>query len=63
MMRMDGRREHRRPRGAVLGPLGLLLAALATGFGMWHVLTREPEPVAELLSRHHVAPVQSTHPR
>jgi hypothetical protein len=47
----------------VLGPLGLLLAALATGFGMWHVLTREPDPVREQLSRHHVAPVQSTHPR
>jgi hypothetical protein len=47
----------------VLGPLGLLLAALATGFGMWHVLTREPEPVGELLSRHQMAPVHSTRAR
>ncbi len=62
-MRTDGRREHRRPRGAVLGPLGLLLAALATGFGMWHVLTREPDPVGERLSRHHVKPVEATRAR
>jgi hypothetical protein len=55
VMRTDGRRERRRPRGAVLGPLGLLLAAVATGFGMWHVLTREPVvPSVERLSRHHV---------
>jgi hypothetical protein len=32
-----------------------LLAALATGFGMWHVLTRErADPGVERLSRHHV---------
>jgi hypothetical protein len=47
----------------VLGPLGLLLAALATGFGMWHVLTREPAPVGERLSRHHVPSVHSTRAR
>jgi hypothetical protein len=40
MMRMDGR-ELRRPRGAVLGPLGLLLIAVVTGFGMWRVLMRD----------------------
>ena len=36
-MRTEGR-ELRRPRGAVLGPLGLLLVALVTGFGMWRAL-------------------------
>jgi hypothetical protein len=39
----------------VLGPLGLLIAALATGFGMWHVLMREPAPTGEQLSRRHVS--------
>ena len=54
-MRTDGRRDIGRPRGAVLGPLGLLIAALATGFGMWHVLMREPAPTGEQLSRRHVS--------
>ena len=63
-MRTDGRRDLGRPRGAVLGPLGLLLAAVATGFGMWHVLMREPaEPVGEQLSRHHVPLVESPRAR
>ena len=62
-MRTDGR-ELGRPRGAVLGPLGLLLAALATGFGMWHVLTREPAaPRVERLSRHHVPQVDPARAR
>jgi hypothetical protein len=52
MMRMDGR-ELRRPRGAVLGPLGLLLIAVATGFGMWHVLMQDRvAPRAARLTRH-----------
>jgi hypothetical protein len=37
MMRTDGR-ELRDRAVAVLGPLGLLLSAVVTGFGMWHVL-------------------------
>ena len=37
-MGADGRRDDERPRGAVLGPLALLLAAAATGYGMWHAL-------------------------
>jgi hypothetical protein len=41
MMRMDGSRNGERPRGAVLGPLTLLLAAAATGYGMWHALMRD----------------------
>jgi len=40
-MRTDGRSEAERPRGAVLGPLALLLAAAATGYGMWHVLMQD----------------------
>lgn len=52
-MRMDGRREVRRPRGAVLRPLGLLLAAAVTGFGMWHALMHDERPaVGTRLSRH-----------
>jgi len=36
----------------VIGPLGLLLAAAITGFGMWHALTHDGEaPKAERLSR------------
>jgi hypothetical protein len=39
----------------VLGPLGLIIVAVATGFGMWHVLMREPvDPAGEQLSRQHV---------
>jgi len=48
-MLTDGRRGAERPRGAVLGPLALLLAAAATGYGMWHVLMQdgvEPPPKA-----------------
>jgi len=41
MMRTDGRRDAERPRGAVLGPLALLLAAAATGYGMWHALMQD----------------------
>ena len=52
-MRTEGRRRGR-PRGAVLGPLGLIIVAVATGFGMWHVLMREPvEPAGEPLSQQH----------
>ena len=40
-MRTDGRRDVERPRGAVLGPLALLLAAAATGYGMWHALMQD----------------------
>lgn len=51
-MRMDGGRRRQRPRGAVIGPLGLLLAAVATGFGMWHALMHEDRPAqTERLSR------------
>ena len=42
-MRTDGRRGFRRPRGAVLRPLGLLIAAVAGGFGMWHALMQDHE--------------------
>jgi hypothetical protein len=41
MMRTDGRHEAERPRGAVLGPLALLLAAAATGYGMWRALMQD----------------------
>ena len=45
MMRTDGSRDAERPRGAVLGPLALLLAAAATGYGMWHALMQDgPDP-------------------
>ena len=40
-MRTDGRRELRRPAGAVLRPLGMLVAAVASGFGMWHALMQD----------------------
>ena len=40
-MRVDGRRKLRRPRAAVLRPLGLLLAAAASGFGMWQALMQD----------------------
>jgi hypothetical protein len=43
-MRTDGRRGFRRPRGAVLRPLGLLIAAVAGGFGMWHALMQDRGP-------------------
>lgn len=60
-MRTDGRRRGR-PRGAVLGPLGLIIAAVATGFGMWHVLMREPvDPTGEQLSRQHVVAPAHAH--
>lgn len=39
-MRTGAGEESGRPRGAVLWPLGLLLTAVACGFGMWHALTR-----------------------
>lgn len=41
-MRTDGRRGLRRPRGAVLRPLGILIAAVAGGVGMWHALMQDP---------------------
>ena len=52
-MRTDGGRRRQRPRGAVIGPLGLLLAAALTGFGMWHALMHDggDAPDAERLSR------------
>jgi hypothetical protein len=53
MMRMDGRREVRRPRSAVLRPLGLLVAAAVTGFGMWHALMHDDRPAGGArLSQH-----------
>jgi hypothetical protein len=59
----DGRRDDRRPAGAVLGPLALLIAAAALGFGMWRVLMRD-EPSTSLdpgerLSRHDPADLQA----
>jgi hypothetical protein len=52
MMRTDGR-ELRRPRSAVLGPLGLLLIAVVTGFVMWRVLMQDGgTPTDERLTRH-----------
>ena len=39
-MRTGAGEESGRPRGAVLWPLGLLLTAVASGFGMWHALMR-----------------------
>lgn len=50
-MRRHGRRL-RRPRGAVLGPLGLLLVAVVTGFGMWHVLMQDGPAPTDRLTRH-----------
>ena len=51
-MRTDGR-ELRRPLGAVLGPLGLLLIAAATGFGMWYALMQDGgAPPDTRLTRH-----------
>ena len=53
-MGRDGRQRERRPRGAVLRPLALLLAAAISGFGMWRALTRDdppPQPTSEQLSR------------
>ena len=49
-MRTDGRRNDGRPRGAVLRPLVLLIAAVMTGFGMWHALTRDDHPSAPAAS-------------
>jgi hypothetical protein len=46
MMRTDAEREGGRPRGAVLWPLGLLLTAVASGFGMWHALMRDTDAPA-----------------
>jgi hypothetical protein len=46
MMRMEGR-ELERPRGAVLGPLGLLLAAAMSAFGLWHALTTDPDTASD----------------
>lgn len=40
-MRTDGPGELRRPAGAVLRPLALLVAAVASGLGMWHVLMQD----------------------
>jgi hypothetical protein len=40
-MGTDSGRGGGRPRGAVLWPLGLLLTAVASGFGMWHALMRD----------------------
>jgi hypothetical protein len=51
-MRADGRRNMKRPRGAVLRPLGILIAAAASGFGMWHALMQDGAgPNATQLSR------------
>ena len=53
MMLTDGRGAER-PRGAVLGPLALLLAAAATGYGMWRALMQNSlesaAPVAHVVS-------------
>ena len=54
-MRTDERRDMRRPRGAVLRPLGLLIAAIATGVGMWRVLMRDDGPPDAQLSRYDAA--------
>jgi hypothetical protein len=55
-MRTDGGRVLGRPRGAVLRPLGLLLVAALTGFGMWHVLVHDGlGPDDGRLTRHHQA--------
>jgi ABC-type Zn2+ transport system substrate-binding protein/surface adhesin len=51
-MRMDERPAMRRPRGAVLRPLGLLIAAIASGVGMWRVLMRDDGSPAAQLSRY-----------
>jgi hypothetical protein len=37
----DGGGNLRRPRGAVLRPLGLLAAAVLIGLGLWHVLMQD----------------------
>jgi len=50
-MRTEGRRAMRRPRGAVLRPLGLLLAAAVTGLGMWHALMQDRPRGAGSLDR------------
>ncbi len=54
-MRRDGRAAGGRPRGAILRPLVLLIAAVATGFGMWHVLMNDEPvrpPTGEQISQH-----------
>jgi len=54
-MGRDGRPAERRPRGAVLRPLALLLAAAVSGFGMWRALMRDDPPTpttGERISRH-----------
>lgn len=59
-MRTDGRRGFRRPRGAVLRPLGLLIAAVAGGYGMWHALMQDrghDDAIVRRLSRGEAGPV------
>ena len=52
-MRTDGRRELRRPPGAVLRPLGLLAVAVVTGFGMWRALMQDGHhPIDRHTARH-----------
>ncbi len=63
-MRTEGRRELRRPVGAVLRPVGLLVAAVASGFGMWHALVQDGAST-ERHARHERAPrvhVESARP-
>ncbi|HXJ32764.1 MAG TPA: hypothetical protein VMS22_01890 [Candidatus Eisenbacteria bacterium] len=55
MRRDDGRAAGGRPRGAILRPLVLLIAAVATGFGMWRVLMNDEPvrpPTGEQISKH-----------
>ncbi len=58
-MRTDGRRELRRPAGAVLRPLGLLVAAVASGFGMWHALMQDAAVHADRTALRETAQRQS----
>ena len=60
-MRTDGRRDAERPRGAVLGPLALLLAAAATGYGMWRALMQNSLESAAPVA--HVAPLGMSNDR
>ncbi len=50
-MRREGSRTVRRPRAVVLGPVAVLVAAVASGLGMWHVLMQDGSASSDRLAR------------